>query len=312
MTSTVATIGFFDGVHRGHQCLIRQVQDEARRRGLSSLVITFDRHPRSVFAPESVPPLLTSAEEKMTLLRQTGVDDIYVLPFDREMAALTAREFMQQVLRGRLGVEVLVIGYDHRFGRPLPCGESFADYQAYGRELGIDVVLAQELEGEHVSSSLIRQVLAQGDVTAAAHLLGRPYTWTGRVIHGRAVGHRLGFPTANLQTLVPNKLLPANGVYAVAATSLTGDLQGTAGAMLNIGQRPTIDNGSDVSIEAHLFDFHGDLYEQTLTLFFVAHLRAERRFDSEQALIAQLLQDEQKARFFLCALPSGSISLSSS
>lgn len=289
----VATIGFFDGVHRGHQCLIRQVRDEALRRGDRSLLITFDRHPRAVFAPESIPPLLTSAQEKLELLRTTGVDELFVLPFDRSMASLTAFEFMQQVLRDQLAVSVLVIGYDHHFGRPQ--GESFEDYKAYGRELGIDVVLAHELEGEHVSSSTIRRALEEGDVTTATHLLGRPYTWTGCVVHGHAVGRQLGFPTANLDALEPEKLLPARGAYAVNVNipSPQGSLEGIG--MLNIGRRPTLDNGSDTSIETHLLDFEGDLYGQTLTLYFIARLRAERRFTSEEALARQLQLDKEEA-----------------
>ena len=316
----VATIGFFDGVHRGHQCLIRQVQDEALQRGMRSLIITFDRHPRAVFAPGAVPPLLTTTEEKMALLKATGIDDIYVLPFDKAMAALTAREFMQQVLKEQLGVKVLVIGYDHRFGKPLSGsprgGEGFLEYQGYGREMGIEVVLAKELEGEHVSSSEVRRALESGDVQRAAQLLGRPYTWTGRVVHGHEVGRQLGFPTANLVAVdslaqgdashmkkgqeTVGKILPARGAYAVRVKSERvkseeWDDEEWAAGMLNIGRRPTIDNGSDISIEAHLFDFEGDLYGQTLTLSFIARLREERRFASEEELMAQLQADKQVA-----------------
>lgn len=283
----VASIGFFDGVHRGHQHLIRQVRDEALRRGMHSLLITFDRHPRSAFAPEAVPPLLTTATEKMPLLRATGVDDIYVLPFDLKMAALTAREFMQQVLRDELGVTVLVIGYDHHFGRPeagMKGKPSITDYQAWGREVGIEVVLAEELEGEHVSSSAIRHALEVGDVETANRLLGRPYAWTGRVVHGHGIGRQLGFPTANLEAIEPDKMLPARGVYAVK------------GGMLNIGQRPTLDNGNDTSIEVHLFDCKEDLYGQALTLSFITRLREERRFDSEAELILQLQRDKEAAQ----------------
>ena len=299
----VATIGFFDGVHRGHQCLIRQVRDEALRRGMRSLIITFDRHPREVFAPGDVPPLLTTAEEKMALLKATGVDDIYVLPFDKTMAALTAREFMQQVLKEQLGVEVLVIGYDHRFGKPLSSsprgGEGFLEYQEYGREMGIKVVQAQELEGEHVSSSVIRRALEAGDVQRAAQLMGRPYTWTGQVVHGHGVGHQLGFPTANLTTVDSEKMLPARGAYAVRVKkekvkSERVKSEKWAAGMLNIGQRPTLDNGTDTSIEVHLFDFHGDLYGQLLTLSFIARLREERRFDSEAELTEQLKRDKER------------------
>jgi riboflavin kinase/FMN adenylyltransferase len=292
----VATIGFFDGVHRGHQYLIRQVRDEALRRGARSLLITFDRHPRSVFAPDSAPPLLTTADEKMLQLRATGVDDIFVLPFDRAMAALTAREFMNQVLKEQLGVTTLVIGYDHHFGRPQ--GENFEDYQTLGREVGIDVFLAHELEGEHVSSSAIRRALETGDIATANHLLGRPYSWTGRVVHGHAVGRQIGFPTANLEAIEPEQQLPARGAYAVEVLKTSCDSLATdakVSAMLNIGCRPTLDNGSDTSIEAHLFDFEGDLYGQTLSLFFIARLREECRFTSEEALAQQLQLDKQAA-----------------
>ena len=294
--NTVATIGLFDGVHRGHQCLIRQVQDEARRRGARSLLITFDRHPRAVFAPDSVPPLLTTPEEKMQLLRATGIDAIHILPFDRTMAALTAREFMRQVLRDQLGVTALVIGYDHHFGKPQ--GENYVDYCAFGQELGIDVVLAHELEGEHVSSSEIRRALETGDVSTAAYLLGRPYSWSGQVVQGHAIGRQLGFPTANLQTSTPDKLLPANGAYAVRVISSTGN---SWGAMLNIGCRPTMDNGTDTSIEVHLFDFEGDLYGLSLTLLFISRLRAERCFSSEEELVRQLQQDKSVAMSVLAS-----------
>ena len=311
--AVVCSIGFFDGVHRGHQCLIRQVRDEALRRGMRSLLITFDRHPRSVFAPAAVPPLLTTAKEKMELLKATGIDDIYVLPFDRAMAALTAKEFMQQVLKKQLGVSVLVIGYDHRFGRPVPATKSqgtlplegFPEYQAYGREMGIEVVLAKELEGRHVSSSAIRKALEEGDVALAAQLLGRPYTWTGRVVHGHEIGRQLGFPTANLEAvdsgrLAVDKMLPANGAYAIrvhCTSPVGGGWDGAA--MLNIGQRPTIDNGTDTTVEAHILDFDGDLYGQQLTISFIARLRGEQRFDSEAELREQLQRDREEAIRFV-------------
>ena len=295
----VATIGFFDGVHRGHQYLIQQVKEEALRRGARSLLITFDRHPRSVFAPDSAPLLLTTAEEKMALLRATGVDDIYILPFDRTMAGLTAREFMHQVLKEQLGVTALVIGYDHRFGKrsdpnlSRQGGEGFEEYQTYGRELGIDVVPAQELNGEHVSSSAIRRFLTGGDVAAASRLLGRPYTWSGRVVHGHEVGRQLGFPTANLEGIEPTKMLPAKGVYAVDCTIHPQMIHSQA--MLNIGRRPTLDNGTDISVEVHLFDFNENLYDSKLTLSFVARLREEQRFASETELAEQLQRDRASA-----------------
>lgn len=292
-SKSVCSIGFFDGVHRGHRFLIQQVLDEAAKRSARSLLITFDRHPRSVFAPDSAPALITSGSEKMALLRATGVDDVFVLPFDRSMAALTAREFMDKVLKQQLGVTTLVIGYDHHFGRPQ--GERFDDYVCFGRELGIEVVRARELEGEHVSSSTIRKALLQGDVERAAQLLGRQYEWTGRVVHGHAIGRQLGFPTANLESVEPQKLLPARGVYAVKVKDCG------INAMLNIGQRPTLDNGNDVSIEAHLLGFEGNLYDKELTIAFAARLRQEQKFGSEDALKEQLWLDKERAEAILKA-----------
>jgi len=248
----------------------------------------------------------------MALLESTGVDEIFVLPFDKAMATLSAREFMEHVLQNQLGVSILVIGYDHRFGRPLnnplPVGtnsshdvEGFHAYQSYGRALGIDVVLAKELEGEHISSSVVRKALATGDVAEAAHLLGRPYTWSGCVVHGHAVGRQLGFPTANLQAIAPDKQLPANGAYAVrVSVGAPGEPVMERAAMLNIGHRPTLDNGSELSIEANLLDFRGNLYGQTLTLSFIARLRAEQCFSSEEHLRAQLEKDRAVACQILC------------
>ena len=303
MQGWVCTIGFFDGVHRGHQFLIRQVRDEALRRGVPSLLITFDRHPRTLLDPEGAPQLLTSMEEKMSLLQATGVDAIRVLTFDRPTADLSAYEFMRQVLRDQLGVGVLVIGYDHHFGRPQ--GEDFEAYKAMGRQLGIDVVQARQLEGNHVSSSAIRRALEGGDVATANRLLGRPYTWTGHVVHGHAVGRQLGFPTANLEATHHDKLLPARGAYAVyvqpeephsaKGEPALSEKNTTYPSLLNIGRRPTLDNGTDTTVEAHLIDFRGDLYGQTLTVAFIARLREERRFDSEDELAAQLRRDREEA-----------------
>lgn len=302
---TVCSIGFFDGVHRGHKYLVRQVLDEARERGARSLLVTFDRHPRSLFAPATAPQLLTSHAEKMELLRQTGVDDVCVLDFNHTLATLTARDFMAEVLQ-QMGVTTLVIGYDHHFGRPQ--GETFEDYAAYGRELGIDVVQARELEGGHVSSSAIRRALSEGRVELAAELLGRPYTWAGRVVHGYGIGRRLGFPTANLEADEPQKMLPGGGAYAVHAEDLgandpSSDISHPTRkpGMLNIGCRPTLDNGSDVSVEVHLFDTHADIYGHRLRLTFAAHLRSEQRFTDEQALAEQLARDAEAAREILSA-----------
>ncbi len=295
----VATIGFFDGVHRGHQWLIQQVLHEAQCRDARSLIITFDRHPRTVFAPGTAPACLTTAEEKMRLLQASGVDDIYVLPFDKAMASLTAREFMLRVLHEQLHVTALVVGYDHRFGRPVPAEGDVPPlelYRRYGHEAGIEVVEATPLEGGHVSSSAIRRALMDGDVDTASQLLGRPYTWTGTVVHGHALGRQLGFPTANLEAVEPRQALPANGSYAVRL--------GERAAMLNIGVRPTVDNSRQCSVEAHVLDYDGNLYGTRQTITFVQRLRSERAFRSRAALVSQLRRDEAQTRQALCGKPT--------
>lgn len=288
----VASIGFFDGVHRGHLCLIEQLCQEAQRRDMSSLLVTFDRHPRTIVSPDHVPTLLTTLEEKEHLLRQTGVDEITILPFTKELSLLSARDFMEQVLLRELDVRALVLGYDHAFGHG---GGAFADYVRWGQEFGIDVVRAHELESLMVSSSKCRKRLEQGDVEAASEMLGRAYTLGGTVVRGFHIGRELGFPTANLKP-DEEKLIPAHGAYAVWAVLSNGERRG---AMLNIGNRPTIGNGEAVSIEVNIFDYDGDLYGQRLTLEFVSRLREEQRFATREELSAQLAADETSARKIL-------------
>ena len=405
----VATIGFFDGVHRGHRYLINKVMETAHAHAQQSMVITFDRHPREVLQSDYQPQMLTTLNTKLRLLHETGVDRVEVLHFTRQLAALSARQFMAQVLKERLGVTTLVIGYDHRFGHDR--AEGFDDYVRYGKELGIEVVQNSELTiladpcppvsyssealvasssevskapspdasvdalsephvnasseafnaspkapnaspkapnvssdvsgassevassvkesssnassfaekwGKHVSSSAIRRLLKEGDVSRANLFLDRPYTITGCVTHGFAEGRKMGFPTANLDTTGYPLLLPANGVYGVwvkigCADAVMGkcevpnldgwssempiptidDLDGWLPAMLNIGTRPTFD-GSTTTIEANIFDFNDDIYGQPMTIAFCFRLRNEQRFDSVEALEEQLHKDRKE------------------
>lgn len=284
---SVASIGFFDGVHEGHKYLIRQVQGLACDRGMDAQLITFDRHPREVLQSDYVPQLLTSSKEKLQLIRAAGIERVEVLGFSQEMSRLTAREFMQEVLHDRLGVKVLVMGYDHRFGRD---GGSHEDYVRWGRETGIEVIRGEELPDGHVSSSECRRRLQEGDVEKVSELLGYRYLLTGRVGEGHHIGHRLGFPTANV---IPErgKVVPGKGVYAVWVRLDDGS---TKKGMLNIGKRPTLDNGADTSIEVHLIDFKGNLYGRTLQLTFVRRLRDERKFDSLEELQEQLTTDRNQ------------------
>lgn len=352
----VATIGFFDGVHRGHRYLIDKVMEMAHAHAQQSMVITFDRHPREVLQSDYQPQMLTTLNTKLRLLRETGVDRVEVLHFTRELAALSAREFMAQVLKERLGVTTLVIGYDHRFGHNR--AEGFDDYVRYGKELGIEVVQNSELTilaepcppvsysseapvassseapnassevassvkessssacsfaekwGKHVSSSAIRRLLKEGNVSRANLFLDRPYTIAGCVTHGFAEGRKMGFPTANLDTTGYPLLIPANGVYGVwvkigCADAVMGKCEvpnhdGWLPAMLNIGTRPTFD-GSTTTIEANIFDFNDDIYGQPMTIAFCFRLRNEHRFDSVEALEEQLHKDRKEIEKMLTA-----------
>lgn len=296
-----ATIGFFDGVHTGHRYVISQLRQVASRCGLPSMVVTFDRHPREVVHSQWQPQFLTTLDEKVQLLRQAGVDRVEVLPFDHALSQLTARDFMDRVLRQRLGVSVLLTGYDNHFGhRAAGSTEGFADYQAYGKLLGIDVVAGQPLvgaEGVAVSSSMVRRLLAQGLVEEAAHALGRHYSISGTVEHGHEVGRSMGFPTANL-AVQPRMMVPADGVYAVKV-SIDGSDHGLLG-VTNIGTRPTFDPDAHTrTIETHILDYAADLYGRRLRLEFIARLRAEQRFPSRQALARQMADDIARAKSYL-------------
>lgn len=305
MAGAVATIGFFDGVHLGHRFLVGQVLEEARRRGLGSTLVTFADHPARVLHPERPLRLLTSAEEKAEMLGELGADHLVLLPFTKELAALSAHDFMRRVLMEQLGVRVLVVGYDHRFGHNR--AEDFNDYVRYGREMGMEVVRARELNPERVladlpqagfpvssiSSSTIRRALGEGNVGLANACLGYRYFVRGRVVDGFRNGHRIGFPTANIEPDSPQKLLPRNGVYAVDVRLEDG----TEGrGMLNIGTRPTFHNGGAESVEVHIFDFEEDIYNERIEVRFRRFVRQEREFDSPEALRAQLERDEAECR----------------
>ena len=291
-SSYAATIGFFDGVHQGHRFLIDRLCRIARERGMRSMVITFARHPRQVLQTDWQPQLLSTLDEKRELLRQTGVDRVEVLQFDVAMSELSAHDFMQQVLKERLGVELLLTGYDNRFGHHR--AEGFDDYVNYGRELGIEVMAGEPLavKDTNVSSSRIRKLLQEGNVADAALCLGHPYPLSGCVVHGEQIGRQLGFPTANLALDDACKLIPERGVYAVSV-SIEGD-SCVYGGMMNIGRRPTFE-GHHTTLEVHLLQYSGDLYGKRLTVRFIARLREERPFPDRDALIAQMNEDKQQA-----------------
>ncbi|WP_302526619.1 bifunctional riboflavin kinase/FAD synthetase [Phocaeicola barnesiae] len=290
----VATIGCFDGVHRGHRYLINQVCEVAAEKGLHAAIVTFPVHPRQVMQTDYQPQLLSCLHQKTDLISQLDADYCFMLPFTRELSQLSAREFMQ-VLQKHYHIQVLVIGYDHRFGHNR--SEGFEDYCRYGQELGMEVIRAKALveDGVSISSSHIRSLLKQGAVHEANRCLGYEYYLDGTVTDGYKVGRKLGFPTANLLPACPEKLIPAEGVYAVYTY-----VQGIRyGGMLNIGHRPTVNNGTNLSIEVNILDFSENIYRKQMRIEFIAFIRSEQRFDSLEQLTAQLKADREQVRKLL-------------
>ena len=290
----VATIGFFDWVHQGHRYLIELLKRYAAAHGMASLIITFDAHPRQVMQSDYQPQLLTTLQEKCQLLATTGADGCAILHFTPQMAGLSAYDFMQTILARHLHVKALLIGHDHRFGHNR--AEGFSHYVQYGQQLGIEVIQAQALTigTDTISSSAIRTCLAQGDVSTATRWLTTPYTLTGQVVDGFHIGRTLGYPTANLHiNEQENKMIPAQGVYAVWVSGLPQACGRAHMGMLNIGTCPTIGHATQTTIEVHILHLHENLYGTQLTIHFVQRIRGEQLFASRDALMHQLALDEE-------------------
>lgn len=287
-----ATIGFFDGVHLGHRFLLKKLQEVALARGLKTMAITFREHPRQVLQSDFQPLLLTTFKERIALLKECGIDEVKILDFTEGMAEMTSRTFMSEVLREDLNVSCLLIGYDHHFGSDT--SSRFSDYVATGRELGIEVVQALPLASgtERVSSSSIRQFLAKGDVERAAQALHRFYSIAGTVVVGHKVGRSMGFPTANIRPHDQRKMLPQDGTYVVDVVWQGKKFRG----VLNIGHRPTLNNGTDRSVEVFILDFNTDIYGEELRVEFLKHLRGEKHFASLDDLRHQILEDASVAK----------------
>ncbi|MCF2604633.1 riboflavin biosynthesis protein RibF [Parabacteroides distasonis] len=284
----MATIGFFDGVHLGHRFLIDEVKAAAAQRGLPSAVITFPTHPRSVLQQAYQPRLLNSFADKLRLLATTGVDYCIVLDFTEALSQLSAEAFLR-ILATQWRVKGLVIGYDHRFGHDRRDG--FEQYVEYGQRWGIELLKAAAFDAGHtaVSSSEIRRLVQEGKVERAAQLLTYAYHISGRIVSGYKVGRTLGFPTANIQPDDPMQLLPGIGVYAVWVEVAGQRYKG----MLYIGSRPTLDNGTQLSIEVHILHFSGDIYNDPIRVSFAHFVRGDEKFDSLEALKAQLMRDRE-------------------
>lgn len=290
MNPSVATIGFFDGVHLGHSYLIDQLKAESASRNLESTIITFDSHPRKVLKKDFQPSLLNTLEEKKTLLAKTGVDNVVIIHFDDTIASLSAYDFMSSILKRKLNVSALLIGYDNMFGHNRM--EGFEDYVRFGKELNIEVKEAQPLiiDGSAVSSSRVRKLLQAGDVRNANKLLGYEYKLEGIVVHGNHIGATLGFPTANMGKVDEGKLIPKGGVYCVRCITTDNVLRT---GMTNIGTRPTFYTNDEVTVETNILDFNEDIYDEHFYIFFVDRIRDEQKFSSKEELIQQLNKDLQ-------------------
>lgn len=291
-SASVVTVGTFDGVHVGHQALVRYLVRRAEEQGGCSVVVTFNPHPREVVRSEAV-PLLTTVEERAAVLERLGVDRFILIEFTKVFSLLSPEAFVEDVLVAQVGLKEIVIGYDHGFGRGRQGDAELLERLGAQHNFTVDVIPAQEVAAHVVSSSEIRQLLESGDVKRATEMLGRYYELTGTVIHGDQRGRTIGYPTANIIVSNPRKVVPMQGVYAVQVTILG---ETTAhGGMMNIGQRPTFD-GDGIHLEVHLFDYDGDLYERELRVEFVERIRDESKFSGVEALVEQLSRDATRSK----------------
>ena len=292
---SVVTSGTFDGVHLGHQKILRRLQELASQKKGETVLLTYWPHPRLILKPEDNSlRLLTTLSEKVKLLEEMGVDHLIILPFTKELSQMSSEEFIRDILVDKIQTKTLVIGYDHKFGKNRE--GSFEYLQSHSHLFGfaIEEISRQDVDDLGVSSTKIRTALAQGDIFTANKYLGRPYDLSGQVVKGQQIGRSIGFPTANIQIAEGYKLLPRDGAYAVHAEVNSIRYK----AILNIGDRPTVD-GEQKTIEAHLIDFEGDLYGQELRVYFLEFLREEKKFESLGALKNQLVIDRERAIFIL-------------
>ena len=290
---SVITIGSFDGVHTGHAAILNQLKFEAAKIRGETVVITFHPHPRKILHALEAPSLLTSLDERIRLFQKTGIDHLVIVPFDLRFSELEASEYIDQILVGHFHPKVIVIGFDHRFGK-----ERKGDYlllKTMGEQLGYEVVEIPEkiLKDSKISSTNIRKTLMEGRISETTMLLGYYYQLEGLVIRGDQLGRTLGFPTANMAITETEKLIPTTGVYAVNVKIKKADQTIEAKGMMNIGYRPTV-NGKERRIEVNIFDFNEDIYDRTICVELIAFIRNEMKFSGLDALKAQLAADKEQ------------------
>lgn len=290
MPSLCLTLGIYDGVHLGHQKIIRRVVERAKEIGGMSCVVTFDPHPREVLIPDTAPDLLTSTKKKIELLEALGLDAVCLIRFTREFAQVEARKFVKDFLINTLRTRAIVEGYDWRFGKGRKGDVELL--REIGKDNGYEVeqVDGVVIDGQVVSSTLIRELVLEGNLDKAAAYLGREYSITGDIVEGSRMGREIGFPTANIEP--HHEAIPPNGIYAVRVDVAGERKNGT----LNIGVRPTVTEEKKRTIEVHIMDFYRDIYNEEIEVTFVERLRDEKKFPSVEALTDQIKKDVEKAR----------------
>lgn len=291
LNNVVMTIGTFDGVHKGHQSILRSVVHAARELGGTSVLVTFDPHPRKLIFPNESLKLLTSLPERLQLVAQTGIDVVVVVPFTQAFASQSAAAYVQDFLVRYFQPSVIIIGYDHRFGHDRTGDLQMLRDCSSTYHFSVREISAQLIDQAAVSSTKIRKALEEGRVELAATMLGRPFVLGAQVIQGLQLGRTIGFPTANLAHWDPDKLIPQNGVYAVRVQLGKDEHLG----MLNLGHNPTLGLDESLKIEVHIFDFDDNIYNQPIQVAFCARIREERKFAHLEELKAQLAQDKATA-----------------
>lgn len=291
---TYVTIGTFDGVHFGHQKIIQKLVLEAKKANRKSVLLTFFPHPRMVLQKDNSLELINTIEERIELLKKTGLDYLIIHPFSKAFSRMSALAFVRDLLVNQLNISKLIIGYDHHFGKNRE--GNIVQLTEYSHLYGFTVeeIPAQDIDDVSISSTKIRTALAKGNLKTANKYLGYPFMLNGTVVNGKQLGEKIGYPTANINIKEPYKLIPKTGVYIVLSKIQGANVYG----MMNIGSRPTVDGGYQ-TIEVHFFDFNANLYHQQLTINLLYFLRDEEKFDSIESLILQLKKDEQTARSFI-------------
>ncbi len=300
--ASAVTVGTFDGVHIGHRAILATVLEHGRSKGLRTMVVTFEPHPRTIVGRGPV-RLLTTLEERLELFRAAGLESVCVINFTYEFSRLSPGDFFQEYIVKGFGAREMIIGHDHMFGRDRAAGVQ--ELQRLSHEHGISPTIVEpvKVDGEVVSSSSIRDMLLRGDVGFAGRCLLRPYSLSGRVVHGDGRGALLGFPTANIQVADEQKVIPLEGVYVVSL-----DISGKPYfGMMDIGVRPTFDKGNERVLEVHIFQFTGTLYGEQIRVNFLQRLRGERKFASKEELIAQLERDRAESVNFILETQSSTV-----